>query len=274
MSSPRITFSYSGNSEGSGARLLLEQEPVSTSALSLVDLANMLALVRTGISAKTYIADSCSASLVNGLVVVPLTVYVWPSEEGVEYDLTATLPEWTVIGPAVAVEQERDFDLVIPEAAAVDLPCLAVSNVTFDWQTPAITPKGVVVDAPVLALVSGGAGLANGIMVDQAVFGVLRVRCTAIGYRHAVTLRIPKTGANSISNIKSILTANWDYGRGITTLELKLPACAENLLEACEESTRTPGIASQVTEEEEQIPELRYSTCTGQPLGIVRWIKP
>lgn len=273
MSSPRITFSYSGNAEGSGARLLLEQEPVSSSALSLVDLANMLALVRSGISARTYIADSCSASLVNGLVVVPLTIYVWPSEEGMEYDLTATLPEWTTIGPAVAVEQERDFDLVIPEAVAADLPCLA-SGIELTWQTPAITPKGVVVDSPTLSLVAGGGGAFNGIKVDQAVFGVLRVRCTAIGYQHAVTLRIPKTGASSISDIKSILTANWDYGRGVTTLDLKLPACAESLLEACEETGRTPGIASEVTEEEEQIPELRYSTCTGQPIGIVRLVNP
>jgi len=286
MSSPRITFQYSGDvGNGNDPRLLLEQAPVSTKDLALDDLANMLALVRSGISAYTYITQSCAATLINGQVVVPLTLYVWPSLPDLEYELSAAIPAWTAIGPAVAVEQERDFDLVIELSDSVDLPCLA-AGLEITWQTPAISGRGGVVDPP--PLISGydtalqavgpigsASGPINRLRLDRQVFGVLRVRCRALGYRHAITMTIPKTGDLKITNIRETVTAAWPLADGTIeteTLDITLPACVETLLETCETGLY-PGARSEIIDQEEMVPELHYSTCDGSLIGVVRLVR-
>lgn len=288
MSSPRITLSYSGDAaSGNEPRILLEQKPVPAGQLSLTDLTNMLALVRSGISARSYIADSCPATIVGGLVLVPLTLFVWPSMPDLDYTLTAALPAWTTIGEAVAFEQERDFDLIVPAASAIDLPCLAAS-LELTWQTPAITKNGVVIDPPAISgydtaldqwgPITASNGPINRIRLEREVFGVLRVRCRALGYRHAINLAIPKDGEHKLTDIEESITAAWqlsDGGTDTVTHDLALPSCVSSLLEACEsEPNRTPGNRSEVTDPEELIPELRYSTCDGLPIGIVRMVRP
>lgn len=283
MSSPRITFQYGYfNKTGVNPRLLLEQKPVPSGKLALTDLANMLALVRSGISATTYIVDNCPATVAQGVVIVPLIVYVWPSEPNQSYGLTAALPAWTTIDKGVTIEQPRDFDLVIEETNAVDLPCLA-AGLEITWQTPAITPHGVVIDPPEItgydtALkqwtpISTSSGPINRLRFEREIFGVLRVRCLARGYQHTVTMRIPKTGDQKLTDIEETLTAAWlliDGDTETTTLDLTLPGCVAALLEACEDDpSKTPGLRSEF-DEEELIPELRYSTCDGLPIGVVR----
>lgn len=287
MSSPRISLQLSGNAGSSNEpRLRLEQAPVSTGDLSLVDLANMLAMVRAGISAKTYIAQSCSASIVGGVVVVPLTLYVWPSLPDQDYTLTAAIPDWTEIGPAVAVEQERDFDLVVEMTETVDLPCLAADFIV-SWQSPAITERGLVIDPPSLSgydVVAGKMlplaephGPINRLRLDREVFGVLRIRCRALGYKHALTMRIPKTTTEKITDIEEVITAAWqlsDATTETTTQDITLPACVATLLESCPDGSRIGDRGSVIDNEDELIPQLRYNTCTGQPLGVVRMVKP
>lgn len=288
MSSPRISLQYSGDAaSGLEPRLLLEQEPVPTGQLSLTDLANMVALVRSGVPASTYIVQSCPASIIAGKVVVPLTLFVWPSLPGMNYSLTAALPAWTEIGEAMAVEQERDFDLVIPQATLVDLPCLA-AGLELTWQTPAITNQGVVIDPPPISgydtargqwgPITASSGPINRLRLEREVFGVLRVRCRALGYQHTLTLSIPKATDKKLAEIEETITAAWRLNDGsteTTICNLALPACVASLLESCpDDPRRTPGNRSEIEDPEELIPELRYSTCDGLPIGIVRLVRP
>jgi hypothetical protein len=287
MISPHITLNLSGSGGSSNPpRLLLEQAPVAAGDLSLVDLANMLAMVRAGISAKTYVADSCAASVVGGLVVAQLTLYVWPSLPDQAYTLTAAIPEWTEIATAVAVEQERDFDLVVEMTDTVDLPCLAADLVAA-WQSPAITARGVVVDPPAVSgydvaagkmvPLAGPHGPINRLRLDREIFGVLRIRCRALGYKHALTMHIPKTAVVKITDIEEVITAAWTLTDATTetaTQDITLPACVATLLEACPDGSTIGDRGSVTDDEDELIPQLRYNTCTGQPLGIVRMVKP
>lgn len=289
MGSPRITFTYTAAPPSDNEPIIaLEQEAVPSGKLSPSDLANMLSLVRSGISAVSHIVQNCPASLVNGKVLIPLTVYAWPSVPDLDYALTPALPAWTTMDPPKAIEQARDFDLVLPMVSEIALPCLA-ADLEITWQTPAITDYGVVIDPPLItgydpdrelwAPVSAASGVINKIRLAREVFGVLRVQCRAVGFQHDVTMAIPKDGTNKISGVKETLTAAWTLTDGKTlateTINLTLPGCAAALLEICpDDPNRTPGMEVDIGDEEDLIPELRYSTCDGLPIGNVRYIDP
>lgn len=272
MSSPRCSIPLQGGSSNPNPyRLALEQRAVPTGALSLADLEDMVAMARSGISATAYLAKSCPATVVDGNVVVPLTIYVWPSH-GQEYLLTSALPSITAIGEAVAIEQPRDFDLIIASTDSVDLPCLAKSA-RVSWQSPAILANGKQIEHPDLfgydlahghlVLLSDEHGPINRLHLARSCFGVLRVRCTAVGYSHALTLTIPK--GDAAVDFSEVITANWtmvDGSIAATTLELSLPACVETLLAACEDDTII-GEHTGKTKDRKTRKQLRYSTCTG-----------
>ena len=272
MSSPRITFNISGDTgQANPHRLTLEQEAVASGKLSLTDLEAMVSLARSGISAKSYIASNCPATITEGNVVVSLRLFAWPSHRQA-YTLTAAIPAITTIGEPVAIEQERDFDLII-DGDSIDLPCLA-ADARITWQSPAIIANGQVIDAPVISgydvdqgrmvELSAEHGAINRLRLYRTCFGVLRVRCTAIGYSHSLTLTIPK-GDTAINDLRETITAAWALAEGpteATTLEIELPACVQALLESCEDDT-TIGDHVSVKKDEKTRHLLRYSTCTG-----------
>ena len=186
----------------------------------------------------------------------------------------------------MAVEQERDFDLVVEMTDTVDLPCLA-ANLMVSWQSPAITARGLVVDPPAMSgyddaagkmvPLAGPHGPLNRLRLDREIFGVLRIRCRALGYQHALTMRIAKTAVAKITDIEEVITAAWnltDATTETTTQDITLPACVATLLEACPDGSTIGDRGSVTDDEDELIPQLRYNTCTGQPLGIVRMVKP
>jgi len=277
MSSPRLTLSLStGASSPNDHRLILEQEPVRTGALPLSELETMLSLARSGISARAYIAGKCPASIDGISVVVPLTLYAWPSHAQ-PYSLSPAISAWTTIAEGVAIEQERDFDLVVENTNTINLPCLAKSC-TVSWQSPAILSNGREIEPPditgydlnqsALIALDHPHGPINRLVLARACFGVLRVRCTAIGYQHAITLAIPK-GDAKISDVKETVTGSWNLIGGTTdatALQLTLPSCVETLLAACYDDT-TVGDHLGTTTETGTRKQLRYSTCTGAVLG-------
>ena len=272
MSSPRLAITITGDAKSPNPhRLTLEQAPVASGNLSLADLQAMVALARSGISARSYIAQNCPATVVGGNVVVELLLYAWPSHRQ-DYILTAALSGVTAIGAAVATEQQRDFDLII-DGTTVDLPCLA-QDATITWQSPAIRANGRVISTPPLfgydvdqgrmVALSDPHGAINRLRLATPCFGVLRVRCTAIGYSHRLTLTIPK-GDTKISDFTETITGSWllaDGSTDATTCELQLPTCVQTLLEACEDGTKMGDHIGR-KEETEIRKQLRYSTCTG-----------
>lgn len=277
MSSPRLTIGLAaGATSPNDHRLVLEQAPVPTGALTLSELETMLSLARSGISARAHIANNCPATIDGINVVVPITLYAWPSHAQ-PYSLNQAISAWTTIADGVAIEQERDFDLVVENTATIDLPCLAKSC-TVSWQIPAILANGREIEPPDIAgydlnqstLVSLDQphGPINRLVLARACFGVLRVRCTAVGYQHAITLTIPKADTK-ISDIEETVTGSWNLIGGTTdatTLRLTLPSCVETLLAACYDDT-TVGDHLGGVKETKTRKQLRYSTCTGAVLG-------
>lgn len=260
-----------GASNPNQHRLVLEQEAVASGELSLIELNAMVSLARSGISAKAYIANNCPATVTDGNVVVDLRIFAWPSHRQ-DYMLSAATSIVTIDAP-VAIEQERDFDLII-DGDSVDLPCLAASAI-ITWQSPAILANGKEIEVPEIygydvdqgRMVGLGDshGAINRLRFSQACFGVLRIRCTAIGYSHALTLTIPK-GNNSISDVKEIITAAWSLADGTTdatTLEIELPPCVETLLESCDDGSSVGSHLGGIKKAKYR-KQLRYSTCTGK----------
>ncbi len=257
MTSPRLTLTYSGASPtgASEPSLNLEQAAVAKGNLTLADLHAMLALVRSGVSARTYRARDCAARVVAGSVLVDLAAYVWPSALDLAYDLAVSIPAWIVIGPAVEISQWRDFDLVVPMSASVELPFL-VADLALDWQMPCFNRYGEVVAAP--AIDQDGLTL----RLDREVFGVLRVRCRAMGYQHTLSLTIPK-GINRVDDIDLTLTATWpiSHGTDLADLELELPGCVEDLLAACDDGTLVAEVGGSISADDPRQPVVYWNPC-------------
>ena len=259
--SPHVTITYSGQGGATSTEpsLRLEQQPVSSGHLTMADITAMLSLVRSGVSAKNYRQNGCEASVVGGAVIVPLVLYVWPSDLGLQYTLSSTLPGWLAIGEAEAYTMERDFDLVVPMSESVQLP-FVTEGFAFTWQTPCYNEFGEVVGRPSIEVIGIDVAL------SAEVFGVLRVRCIASGYRHRLSLSIPKVdsaGAMTIiSELDCTVTATWPVTEGTLTdeLELALPGCVADLLESCPDGS-TPGSGGKITDQDELVPTVYYNPC-------------
>jgi hypothetical protein len=256
-SSPRLTLTYTVNAEAGASEpsLNLEQAAVSKGNVTMADLYAMLALVRSGVSARTYLARDCAARVVGGAVLVDLTAYVWPSALDLAYTLAVSIPAWTVIGPAVEISQWRDFDLVVPMSAAVELPFLA-ADLSLVWQTPCYNRYGEAVAAP--AIDQDGLAL----RLDSEVFGVIRVRCRAMGFQHTLALTIPK-GTSRVEDIDLTLIATWPISNGteVEDLDLQLPGCVEDLLATCEDGTLVAEVGGSVSADDPRQPVVYWNPC-------------
>jgi hypothetical protein len=252
---------YSGPSAAAAARLTLEQEPVVDNRLTTTDLIAMLALVRSGFSAKTYRPASCPASVVAGQVVCPLDVWAWPVPLDLAYTMHANQGS---LGARIPVVMEREFDLVINFERTVQLP-FVTSALTWAWSDmPCLDARSNVVASPTVT------ATASSLSVDADIVGVLRVRCAAVGWLHTLVLRFDK-GAEKITDIDVAVSAKWVAAGETSTLsqDLELPGCLETLLETCDDGDLAYERASgKIIQPEDTVPVVYYSECDGQKLAI------
>lgn len=246
----------------------LEQEPVRSGALTQTDLLTMLALVQAGTSARAYRPADCVAYVQGDQAHADLAVYAWPSSLDLDYTLTPLLVE---LGQVTSLRQERDFDLVVPMADSVDLPFL-MDALSLTWQTPCYNRFGQQVGPP--GITHTGASLD----LSAEVFGVLRVRGQALGFRHACHFALAKDLGASISDITPVVTAAWtdpDQGQQTERLEIELPDCLTDLMALCPDgiSQRAHALGSVTDPDEDIVPVVYYSTCTGQVLAL-RYERP
>ena len=247
-------------------RVRLEQAPVSSNRLTLTDLSAMVALIASGISAQTYQSRDCEAWVAGDMVYADLVAYAWPTTLDLEYQLSGDLVE---PGAVTRIEMEREFDLVVPMRDRVELPFL-VRNARLEWQTPCYSQLGEIVDRPTLRIEG------DQLHLDAEVFGVLRFRGLALGYRHALHFAMAKNMQESITQLEPALTALWMDGEEQQSewLRLQLPGCLETLLAACEDGVllreRVFGV---VTGPDELVPVVYYSACTGQVVEL-RYERP
>jgi hypothetical protein len=236
--------------------LNLEQAALADGRLRPNDLAQMLARVRSGLSARTYVSEACPVTISGETVIVPVDFYVWPSSLTLPYVVAAAYGE---LSDPVQVSLARVFSVLVPVADSVRLPYLT-EQATAVWETPCYSGLGAMI--PPVSLAIDGADL----LLDRECFGVLRVSCQAIGYRYTCTMEFTK-GNYSITNVRNTVIATWDDD-GIQTesLDLELPPCAADLLEACDDgSLITVGT---VNEDPAGIPTVYYSTCTGKVIEL------
>lgn len=239
----------------------LEQMPVPSTALTLDDLEQMLALVRSGQSSHGYRQPSCQVSVVAGEVKVPLTVWAWPFDLGFDYSLGFSMGE---TGEVVQIEQEREFDLVIKFDRRVTLPFYC-RTISLEWSDlPCWDRWGQEVPRPTLTPTP------TSLLISTEVLGVVRVRCLAVGYAHSTTVSFPKTADNKILNLKNTVTAWWSVEGEVQTTSLKLdyPACAVDLLATCPDGKRVrERILGEMGEKEKRM-TVYYDDCTGRVLAV------
>lgn len=265
MTAISLAITYAEEAQASVPALALEQVPVADNGLTTEDLAAMLALVRAGYSAKTYRPRSCPASVVDGRVVVPLHVWAWPVPIDLPYVIAANQGD---LAAPVLVEVEREFDVVFDFVDRVTLP-FAVRSVAWEWTAmPCFDRLSNEVPRPAVT-VDG-----NTLTLGDEVLAVLRVRCVAVGYLHALTLRIGK-GTNAITDVEAVVSAGWraKAGAQATELQLDLPGCVDLLLASCADGSLVAEAHGSVRDDTERVAVVYYNDCTGAELAV-RYERP
>lgn len=263
MSAETLTLAYGASTAGSDQWMRLEQQPVSSNRLTAADLQAMLALVQSGTSARAYKPPGCEASVLADQVVADLTIKVWPSSLELPYTLAGDL---VTVGAKSAIQEWHEFDLIIPMADRVDLPYLC-NTITLTWQAPAYTRQGVEIQPP--AITTSPTGLRLG----SEVFGVLRVRCLALGWSHPLRFAWAKTDAAAITGLKPAVSLTW--AGGAERLALQLPGCLEALLAFCPDgsSKRSRSQSTVDHEDDDTVPVVYWSPCSGRFLAV-RYERP
>lgn len=258
MTQAALTISYTQEEQSSADWLRLSQAAVTSNKLTNEDLEVMLALVKSGVSAHAYKPANCEASVLTDRVVADLTLKVWPSDINIVYDLSSEL---LTIGAAKSLQEWHEFDLIVPMASKVDLPYLC-EDYTLAWQTPAYNSRGEEVEEPDVTRI--GAVL----YLSAEVFGVLRVKCLAVGWQHNLRFSWVKTEWQSITNVKLTVSASWIGG--VESLTLELPGCLEALLAFCPDgnSKHSHGQSTVDSEEDEVISVVYYSPCSGKVIAV------
>jgi hypothetical protein len=258
MSAQTLTITYSQESVTADQWMRMEQQPVSSNRLTAADLQAMLALVQSGTSARAYKPPGCEASVLADQVVADLTLKVWPSSLELPYTLAGDL---VTVGAKYALQEWHEFDLIIPMADRVELPYLC-EGVTVTWQTPAYTRQGVEIQPPAITTSP------TGLRMDAEVFGVLRIRCLALGWSHPLRFAMAKTDAIAITSLKPAVTLTW--AGGDERLDLKLPGCLEALLAFCPDATskRARALSTVDNEDDELVPVVYWSPCSGRMLAM------
>ena len=266
-----LTIQYTAEPVASNPRaaLTLEQEPVPAGQrLTYADLMAMLNLVKAGTSARAHRSPDCPVAAGGGQVVIDTAVYVWPYPLTLAYDLRATLGE---LGEVEQFRQVREFDCVIAFEAEHQLP-FVIEDTTWSWSAlPCFDRFGRDVGRPSVEIGP------REIRTSGDWLGVIRLRCTAVGYRHPLSLRFAKDDTFAITDIRAAATAEWiDPGTGErenTALDLDLPGCAEDLLALCPDGLMVRDHIYTVSRPDDLVPVVYYNACSGSVIGV-RYERP
>ena len=275
-------------------RLTLEPENVSRrhNRATLADVDAMLALARSGASARNRQASRCRWAKWDGDdQVVRLALWVWPSDINLEYALI--LPPNVESAEPVLERLPKDTKYwVAGSGGELELPWL-LEDAAFAWHyrigvwnersRPAEPPQ-ITQDRARLILTGEGER-----------YGVLWARGTAVGWRHDISIRYPKgglppaqsatplmegglqnpaapairiTGADSVN-----VRATWTDEKGEARSEnatLEIPECARDMLEECPQGSRRGGSIRLKPEGPRPPVTVYYNGCNGHILDIRR----
>lgn len=269
-----IQFSAADQAEATTPawRLTLEPEtaPSWANGVTLDDLEAMLAMARSGLSARMRQRQRCPWATIgaDGAIAVELACYAWPTEPALLYTLIAA---GCTVSPGEPVRVAREIDLAVQGATEIDLPWL-VDGISAHWQLPCVDEWCRPVASP--AITADGATL----RLSAPCWGVLRVRAAAVGFRHTLgcsfVKRVPAgEGEYAYNRIDARLsvTGSWtdEAGAPQTTIEaVELPDCVKALLEMCPAGDR-PIVVGEISPAGEGLtPVVYYNSCTGSFIGM------
>lgn len=268
-------------------RLTQEAIPSRADEANLKDLYQMIAAAQAGESAYEYIYDSCPyVVIVDGVVRITLPFFVWPSDLGLAYELTASIGTITA---GVAYEEERSFDVIFDHADSYDYEAVFDGELTPEM--PFFAADGHQVDTPEITITG------SLITLPEPLTTVLRAEGTAYGFRHELVIEVvkaaPATDPNaepeadpaaapenperaviySTTNLEAAITVAWVDETGAIQseiMDMEIPGCVEDLLETCPDSGNFKGDPERP---EGELYMVWYSTCNGEILQQ-RWEDP
>ena len=238
----------------------------------------MIAAAMAGESAFEYVYDSCPyVVIIDGVVRITLPFFVWPSDLGLAYDLTASLG---TISPGVAYEEFRSFDAVFDHTDSYDYEAIFVGELTPEM--PFFRDDGTEIKVQPSEIVTTG----SLVTLPEPLTTVLRAEGKAYGFRHELVIEVVKAAPAAepaaeeegeaagpalytAQDLEAAITVAWLDENGETQsdiLDMKIPGCVLDLLETCEDGTpkgdprRPPG----------ELFYLYHSTCNGEVL-LGRW---
>jgi len=266
MTTTTAVYGASAAADASDVWLKLQQVPVPKSGqtANISDLIKMYINARSGLSARTYQASRCPATVEDETVTIHLQVMVFPSSLDLPYTL-----DGQPVQPAqpVTLRAPREFDVIIPMANRVDLGFIA-ENFEILEATQFYGPDGGLIPRPGISI-SG-----SYLLISEICFAVLRVRCIALGWIHDLDLSVTKQDGYNITNLSATVQATWMDNDILQSdsLEMEIPDCVEALLATCPDGTLA-GIAG-TSKTNPDNPDKKnktvvwYSTCTGSILRV------
>ena len=198
-------------------------------------------------------ADCVYASIAGDVVTIKLDVTVWLSSMDLQYGLTVN--QGSISGPSTA-NMHRSFDVIFDGSAYAEMPFNFTG--TLSPLMPKYTPLGALSQATFEIFEST-------VEASEPLHTVLRANGIAHGYTHTITLTFNKSQAgaqNRIKNVSCEVTLTYQDGSGETAvkiLQLKVPTCAADLLEWCD-NDRSIGGGTKIDDNEPTL-WVWYSTC-------------
>lgn len=273
MANPALSIPFVAPEQAESAswRLRLEAEPAAgTTQASFGDIESMLNRARSGLSARTVQWDHCQCVRItdDGRLVLTLAALVFPSVPELAYRLT--LPEGASALPVEPWRNTRQWKFWVNGETTLHLPWM-LDESTFLWQPGLDVTDEFCNPIPAPELSHTHATIR--LNAESAVYGLLKARGTAVGYRHAFSLEFAKFDnlgrAVSIALDDLPVTAHWVDAQGepqTSEVTIPIPDCAKDLLETCE----TGQVISSVRVRHGSTWEIAYSTCDGSILGSRR----
>lgn len=253
---PKSTLAYTGDDKW----LTLEQEGVS-GRINTDDIYQMWLLAKSGISARTFSPRDCDVKFNSEEIIFRIYFYVFPSEEGLPYDLDATLGD---VSGGIVQESNREFGVFFDSSQQVTLSKV-YEDVEFDYRSPCFNEYGEEIDIPEINVDK------KSMYVDeQPIFLVAKATGVEKGFKHYVETTLPLYNDDGeklkYEDIHCTITATW-MNNGVVEneqLELEIPDCVAFALAMCK------GQPNLICYDCDGLYYYIYfSTCTGKVVSVV-----
>lgn len=152
---------------------------------SMFDIAQMIAIARSGHSAHLYKKDACPAGVTDTGVNVRLVFESWPSALDFDYTLSSNIG---VISPPTVLEEYTEFSIKFDKTNFVRLDFVLKSIESYEWETPCFASDGSTLPTQVLRLED-----LSILHVDATIWGVVRIKGKKIGAMHELSHTLIKS---------------------------------------------------------------------------------